>query len=213
MRLTISGETNHGVEIQGEGRSFVQHKPRRCVRCALWLRVARTTAVPPQLPLLRSIRWPRWRALCFAGSSTGGGSQNGAGTIDVHHHYFPPAAQEATFKLLTGVFGDVPERIRNWSPARAVEELNRNGVVKAIISTSSRPRIDNLTPEEVREQARASNEYGARMVQDYPKRFAQFGFLPTPDVEATLQEIEYVFDVLKAPGRRHSANSARIFDI
>jgi hypothetical protein len=48
-----------------------------------------------------------------------------AGTIDVHHHYFPPATQEATFKMLTGVFGDVPERIRNWSPARAVEELTK----------------------------------------------------------------------------------------
>src|ERR1700722_10682565 len=35
----------------------------------------------------------------------------GAGTIDVHHHYFPPATQEATFKMLTGVFGEVPERI------------------------------------------------------------------------------------------------------
>ncbi len=77
----------------------------------------------------------------------------GAGTIDVHHHYFPPATQEAT-----------------------------------------------STPEQIRAQARASNQYGARMVQDYPKRFAQFGFLPMPDVEATLQEIEYVFDVLKAPG-------------
>ena len=44
----------------------------------------------------------------------------GSGTIDVHHHYFPPATQEATFKMLTGVFGDVPERIRNWSPSRAV---------------------------------------------------------------------------------------------
>jgi predicted TIM-barrel fold metal-dependent hydrolase len=124
----------------------------------------------------------------------------GAGTIDVHHHYFPPATQEATFKMLTGVFGDVPERIRNWSPARAVEELDRNGVAKAIISTSARPRVDNLTPEQIRAQARASNQYGARMVQDYPERFAQFGFLPMPDVEATLQEIEYVFDVLKAPG-------------
>jgi predicted TIM-barrel fold metal-dependent hydrolase len=122
------------------------------------------------------------------------------GTIDVHHHYFPPATQEATFKLLTGVFGEVPERIRNWSPARAVEELDRNGVAKAVISTSSRPRVDNLTAEQARTQARSVNDYGARMVQDYPGRFAQFGFLPLPDVEATLREIEYVFDVLKVPG-------------
>ena len=38
------------------------------------------------------------------------------------------------------------------------------------------------------------------MVQNYPRRFAQFGFLPMPDIEGSLREIAYVMDDLKAPG-------------
>lgn len=123
-----------------------------------------------------------------------------AGTIDVHHHFFPPVLQESAFRMLAGVFGEVPERIKSWSPAGAVEILDRNGAAKAVISTSSRPMQADMTVAQMRDQARACNEFGARMVQDHPTRFAQFGFLPMPDVEGSLREIEYTMDVLKAPG-------------
>jgi predicted TIM-barrel fold metal-dependent hydrolase len=126
--------------------------------------------------------------------------QLAAGTIDVHHHFFPPALQEATLRMLAGVFGEAPPRIKDWSPARAIEALDQNGAAKAVISTSSRPVQRDMTPDQIRAQARACNEFGARMVQDYPSRFAQFGFLPMPDVEGSLREIEYALDVLKAPG-------------
>jgi len=122
------------------------------------------------------------------------------GTIDVHHHFFPPVLQESTFRMLTGVFGEIPIRIKEWTPDRAIEALDRNGVAKAVISTSSRPVRSDMTVEQVRAQARACNEYGARMVQERPGRFAQFGFLPMPDVEGSLREIEYALDGLKAPG-------------
>jgi 6-methylsalicylate decarboxylase len=123
-----------------------------------------------------------------------------AGTIDVHHHFFPPVLQDSTFRMLAGVFGEVPARIRDWSPARAIEALDQNGVATAVVSTSSRPVRSDMTVEQGRAQARACNEFGARMVADHPGRFAQFGFLPMPDVEGSLREIEYVLDVMKAPG-------------
>jgi hypothetical protein len=46
--------------------------------------------------------------------------------------------------------------------------------------------------------ARACNEYGAKLVQDHPSRFGLFAAMPLADVEATLKEIEYAYDTLRA---------------
>lgn len=121
--------------------------------------------------------------------------------IDVHHHFFPPVFQEAGAKFLKAAFGEVPAAIRDWSPAADIESMDRNGIGLAVINTSARPPAPGaVTIDAYRAQAREANDYAAKMVQDHPKRFAQFGFLPMPDVEGSLREIEYVLDQLKAPG-------------
>ena len=51
-----------------------------------------------------------------------------------------------------------------------------------------------------RRLARACNDYGARLVQDHPTRFGLFAAVPLPDVDATLAEIAYAYDVLKVDG-------------
>ena len=124
----------------------------------------------------------------------------GTGTIDVHHHYFPPVFKGSTDEFLQSAFGGVPAGIKNWSPSVDVESMDRNGVTMAVINTSSRPPAKGVTNDQFRSQARQANEFAAKMVQDQPKRFAQFGFLPMPDVDGSLHEIEFVLDVLKAPG-------------
>src|SRR5579871_16147 len=129
-----------------------------------------------------------------------GGEKVGPGTIDVHNHFFPPVLKDDTDRFLTAVYGAVPEAIKTWTPAIAIEALDRNGIAKAVVCTSSRPAAPGVTVDQFRATARSCNDYGAKMVQDNPKRFAQFGFLPMPDVDGSLREIEYSLDTLKAPG-------------
>jgi len=48
--------------------------------------------------------------------------------------------------------------------------------------------------------ARLCNEYGADMVREYAGRFALLATLPMIDADASLKEIAYAFDTLKADG-------------
>jgi predicted TIM-barrel fold metal-dependent hydrolase len=53
---------------------------------------------------------------------------------------------------------------------------------------------------EARRIARETNDWGAKLVRDYPGRFGLLASLPIPDIDASLREIEYSMDVLKADG-------------
>jgi predicted TIM-barrel fold metal-dependent hydrolase len=48
--------------------------------------------------------------------------------------------------------------------------------------------------------ARTCNDFAAEMARDYPGRFGLFATLSMLDIDATLKEIEYVLDTLKADG-------------
>ena len=86
-----------------------------------------------------------------------------------------------------------------YTPARAIEDMDRGGVSTAMISITT-PGIWFGNIDETRRLARRENEYGARIVSDYKGRFGLFAVLPLPDVDASLREIQYAFDTLKAEG-------------
>src|SRR6266850_7283219 len=114
--------------------------------------------------------------------------------IDMHHHFAPPAwvAEVRGRPLLQ------PANTR-WTPEKSIEDLDRAGSAAAVISITN-PGLwfgDNQTTNRI---ARACNDYGAKLVQQYPKRFGLFAAMPLPDVDGTLKEIAYAYDGLKVDG-------------
>jgi predicted TIM-barrel fold metal-dependent hydrolase len=121
--------------------------------------------------------------------------------IDVHNHLIPPAYLAAGRPQITAGSDTDPTPVLNWSPARAIDEMDRNGVATAMLSMST-PGISSLGGgrEAWRKLARACNEYAASLLHDFPGRFGNFAALPLPDVEGSLAEAVYALDVLKADG-------------
>jgi len=118
--------------------------------------------------------------------------------VDVHHHYFPPAMLEAQIaaraeRIIPGV--------REWTPARTLAAMDAGGVGTAFVSTSSSAEVrKSLDKEGLRRLARACNEFAAQMATDHHGRFGFFTFLPLPDIDGSLDELQYALDVLKADG-------------
>jgi predicted TIM-barrel fold metal-dependent hydrolase len=114
--------------------------------------------------------------------------------IDVHYHGNSPGFIAAIKAHNTG-----QTALMNWTPAKALEEMDRDGVATSIMSTSE-PSVYFGDAAAARALARECNDYAARLVADHPTRFGMFATLPLPDVDGTLREIEYAFDTLKADG-------------
>ena len=120
--------------------------------------------------------------------------------IDIHQHFVSPSF----LATLTARNAKTPvpglAAWKDYSPARAVEGLDRIGVATAMLSITA-PGVSFGDVQEARRLAREMNEYAtARMVGDHKGRFGLFAVLPLPDVQGSLQEIEFALDTLKADG-------------
>jgi predicted TIM-barrel fold metal-dependent hydrolase len=112
--------------------------------------------------------------------------------IDVHHHIVAP-----------GFVAELREQLQpptlNWTPARSIEDMERAGVATAITSVTT-PGVWIGDDAQGRRLARESNEYAARLAADYPGRFGIFAAVPLPAIDASIAEMEYALDRLKADG-------------
>jgi predicted TIM-barrel fold metal-dependent hydrolase len=127
-----------------------------------------------------------------------------ARAIDCHNHFGSPAYVKALMakdgKHVAGyTTWFALQNWKNWSPAKAVEDMDKQGTQTCMLSCTT-PGAWFGNPEETRNMVREMNEYGARMVSDYPGRFGLFALLPLPTIEDSLKEIEYAFDTLHADG-------------
>jgi 6-methylsalicylate decarboxylase len=113
-----------------------------------------------------------------------------AGLIDVHHHFVPG-------DVIAGSSVPAPPGPPTWTLQKDLEDMERAGVDRALLSL---PLAGDLPREVLIRAARSINEAGARLSADRPTRYAFLAALPMPDVDASLKEIEYGLDVLKAQG-------------
>src|SRR5215813_12529353 len=129
------------------------------------------------------------------------GSGNEIRSIDVHQHFTSPKYSELLGqKTNVPVAAQVLNAFRNYTPNRNIEEMDKAGVATAMLSPTA-PATWFGNVEEARRATRDLNEFAAaKMVGDYKGRFGLFAALPMPDVEGSLKEIEYAYDVLKADG-------------
>jgi 6-methylsalicylate decarboxylase len=121
--------------------------------------------------------------------------------IDVHHHFYPPSYVAASQEWARINRPGQPGGRERWSVAASLEDMDKNGTGTAILSISSTPGPWwGVDVPGMRKLARDCNEFAAQMMRDHPGRFGLFAQLPMPDVEGSLAEIAYAFDVLKADG-------------
>lgn len=124
--------------------------------------------------------------------------------IDVHAHYFPVeyldrldqyGGNQQTFfirkaKMVSANFRDVESNFRNMDLA---------GVDMQVLSVSSQlPYFENESTAV--ELARLANDLYARVVSEYPKRFAAFACTPLPQVRASIVETCRALDDLGMAG-------------
>ncbi|CAN5134397.1 amidohydrolase family protein [soil metagenome] len=114
--------------------------------------------------------------------------------IDVHHHLTPPDYIAA-----------LPSRIKppppslNWTVQKSLDDMDAAGVQAAMLSIST-PGLWFGDAAASAKLSRVCNDYAAKLIADHPGRFGSFAALPMLNADASLGEIGYAFDTLKADG-------------
>jgi 6-methylsalicylate decarboxylase len=126
---------------------------------------------------------------------------DGSKLIDTHHHFYPPTYQKA--------WADWEDQRKiphfgvqlAWSRDQDFEAMDKNGVTTSILSLASTPGTwFDAGAQAAHDMARLCCDFAAEMVRDRPGRYGLFAPLSMLDIDATLKEIEYAFDTLKADG-------------
>ena len=118
----------------------------------------------------------------------------GSGWVDVHHHLSPPSYAEALVE-----HDALPKPMAGWSVEKSLADMDEAGVATAFNSIVV-PGVWFGDAGKARRLARECNEYGAKLVSDFPGRFGNFATVTVPDIDGSLKEAEYALDTLKADG-------------
>ncbi len=114
-------------------------------------------------------------------------SRRNATIIDVHAHFQPEVLRAL----------GTPGPMNAWSLQKHMDDMGAAGVKRSMVSITT-PGLP--AGERGRTLARGINEEAARLAADHRDSIGYFLALPMDDPDAALKEIEYGYDVLKAPG-------------
>ncbi|KAL1964781.1 hypothetical protein VTN77DRAFT_6648 [Rasamsonia byssochlamydoides] len=134
--------------------------------------------------------------------------------IDLHTHAVTPGFREYCQEARLAGKGkpDGMPAIPEWSPQTHIALMDRLHISRSILSISS-PGT-NLSPDnahQARELTRRTNIELADICKAYPERFNFFASLPLPDVEGSLEEIDYALDHLGAVGFQILTNAHGVY--
>jgi predicted TIM-barrel fold metal-dependent hydrolase len=127
--------------------------------------------------------------------------------IDTHNHFYPPPylAMQKEWEGKRNI-PPAPD-VFNWTPARLIELMDKDGIRTAVMSLASTPGLwFDAGAEEAAKTVRICQDFVAKMRQDYPGRLGVFAPLSMMNVDVTLKEIEYAFDSIKADGINLQSN-------
>jgi predicted TIM-barrel fold metal-dependent hydrolase len=127
--------------------------------------------------------------------------------IDTHHHIYPPnyLAMQKEFEAKHNM-RPYPG-VNEWTPARSIEQMDKHGVRTAVTSLASTPGLwFDSGPDQAHKIVHEVHDFAAKMRQDHPGRFGIFAPLSMLNIDATLKEIEYAFDTIKADGINLQSN-------
>jgi predicted TIM-barrel fold metal-dependent hydrolase len=119
--------------------------------------------------------------------------------IDIHHHFLPQRYMAEEHERAAVAHNLSGAALLQWTPERALEVMDRNGIELAVGSVST-PGVWHGDVAAARRLSREWNETAAKAVADHPGRFGFFAVVAPPDPEGALKEIEYALDTLKVTG-------------
>ena len=123
------------------------------------------------------------------------------GLVDLHHHHFPKPYKEFANEWAAAHGEQASGLVNKWSIEKTLGEMDKAGVETAILSISPAGGGWYAQPAASRaKMVRLCNDSGAQDSRDHPGRFGLFASLPMPEIDASLKEIEYALDTLKADG-------------
>lgn len=117
-------------------------------------------------------------------------------TVDLHHHVIPEFYWEASNEDGHAAGGITPAP---WSLDGAIAYLDEAEIDIAVASIST-PGVHFGDDAAARTLARQVNEFLAEVKNSRPDRFGGFAAVPLPDVEGSLEQIEYALDSLNLNG-------------